>query len=77
MELLSPFVLAEPDEHEAVADEERPFDEHAVSGEQLDGLLRARRNHLSGVLNGIDMDDYNPATDPQIVAHYTADEMAG
>ena len=36
MELLRPRVLAEPDEHEALADEERPFDEHAVAGKQLD-----------------------------------------
>ena len=49
----------------------------AYYGERLDGLLRAKRNHLSGVLNGIDMDAYNPATDSEIVAHYTSEEMAG
>ena len=49
----------------------------AYYGERLDGLLRAKRNHLSGVLNGIDMDAYNPATDSEIVAHYTSEEMGG
>jgi len=49
----------------------------AYYGERLDGLLRAKRNHLSGVLNGIDMNAYNPATDPMIAAHYTADDMSG
>jgi len=48
----------------------------AYYGERLDGLLRAKRNHLSGVLNGIDMVAYNPATDPMIAAHYTADDLS-
>ncbi len=45
----------------------------AYYGERLDGLLRAKRNHLSGVLNGIDVVDYNPATDKNLAAHYSAD----
>ena len=29
-------------------------------GEKLDGLMRARNNCLSGIVNGIDYDEYNP-----------------
>ena len=49
----------------------------AYYGERLDGLLRAKRNHLSGVLNGIDINVWNPATDPLIAKNYTADDMEG
>ena len=49
----------------------------AYYGERLDGLLRARRNSLSGVLNGIDMQEYDPATDSMIPANYTAQDLAG
>ena len=35
----------------------------AYYGERLDGLLRARKQSLFGLLNGIDVVDYNPATD--------------
>ena len=38
----------------------------AYYGERLDGLLRARKHEVFGVLNGIDMADYNPATDARI-----------
>lgn len=40
-------------------------------GERLDGLLRSRGNKLVGILNGIDTDEYNPATDPLIYANYS------
>ena len=43
----------------------------AYYGERLDGLVRSRVDHLSGILNGIDTDEYNPATDPAIAKHYT------
>lgn len=49
----------------------------AYYGERLDGLLRARRESLSGVLNGIDIQEYNPADDPMIPAHYTAQDLSG
>jgi starch synthase len=49
----------------------------AYYGERLDGLLRARKADLFGVLNGIDTADYNPATDPSIAAHYTPEDMSG
>ena len=35
-------------------------------GENLDGLMRARANVLSGIVNGIDYDEYNPETDKYI-----------
>jgi len=36
----------------------------------LDGLLRARSQHLNGILNGIDMDEWNPGTDKLIHQTY-------
>ena len=42
----------------------------AYYGERLDGLLRARHESLTGILNGIDVDEYNPNKDPQIVQTY-------
>ena len=41
-------------------------------GHGLDGLLRARARDLSGILNGIDEEIWNPATDPHLAATYTA-----
>ena len=41
-------------------------------GEHLDGLLRAREHDLRGIVNGIDYDDFNPATDKHIVNNYDA-----
>ncbi len=46
-------------------------------GEGLDGILRRRSNVLSGILNGIDIDAWNPATDPMIAANYSAEDMSG
>ena len=39
-------------------------------GEQLDGFLRKHQNNLVGIVNGIDYDVYNPATDQKIVSQY-------
>ncbi|MCR4717653.1 MAG: glycogen synthase [Lachnospiraceae bacterium] len=39
-------------------------------GEGLDGLLRMRHERLWGIVNGIDYDTYNPATDPKIAFNY-------
>ena len=47
----------------------------AGAGMGLDGLLRARADHLRGILNGIDTDIWNPATDPHIVARYDAHRL--
>ena len=49
----------------------------AYYGERMDGLLRARRANLSGVLNGIDTVEYDPARDPLIPANYTVDDLSG
>ncbi len=43
----------------------------------LDGVLRERQGDLFGILNGIDPEEWNPAGDPHIVAHYTVDDLSG
>lgn len=43
----------------------------------LDPILRMREWKLTGILNGIDTDLYNPETDPDIYAHYTAEDPSG
>ncbi len=44
----------------------------AFYGEGLDGLMNARSNDLWGIVNGIDYEEYDPATDPFLVANYNA-----
>jgi len=46
-------------------------------GMGLGGLLRGRDGDLSGILNGIDISVWNPATDPLLAASYHADSPAG
>jgi starch synthase len=46
-------------------------------GERFDGLLRARRGDLFGILNGVDYDEWNPATDKFISAHFSPDDLSG
>ena len=46
-------------------------------GEKFDGLLRARRNDLFGILNGVDYDEWNPETDKHIAATYSVDDLSG
>ncbi|MCI1966246.1 MAG: glycogen synthase GlgA [Oscillospiraceae bacterium] len=43
----------------------------------LDSILRERKWKLSGILNGIDTAVYNPETDPDLYANYTADDLSG
>ena len=43
----------------------------------MDGFLRERSYKLTGILNGIDCESYNPETDPEISAHYSADNLSG
>ncbi len=43
----------------------------------LDGLLRERRNVLTGILNGVDYNQWNPETDPHIPAKYSATDLSG
>ncbi len=45
-------------------------------GMGLDGVLRARRDALSGIVNGIDTEVWNPATDANIAAAYDAATLA-
>ncbi len=44
---------------------------------KLDGILRERQWKLSGIVNGIDTDVYNPADDPMIFASYDMDDIEG
>ncbi len=46
-------------------------------GMGLDGLLRARHVDLHGILNGIDLDVWNPETDADLVASYSVTKLAG
>jgi starch synthase len=46
-------------------------------GNGLDWLLRMRSGRLIGITNGVDYDVWNPATDPHIAAHFSADDLAG
>jgi starch synthase len=46
-------------------------------GEGLDGLLRARAGDLHGILNGIDDQEWNPATDHHLPAHYDMSNLEG
>jgi starch synthase len=45
-------------------------------GCNLDGFLRARRNRLVGIVNGVDTEEWDPATDPMLPARYSADDLA-
>ena len=49
----------------------------AEYGNQLDGLLRWRKNDLLGILNGVDYYEWNPAHDPHLAAHFSPDHPAG
>lgn len=44
-------------------------------GMGLDGLLRGRSDRLTGILNGIDTEVWNPATDPRLAARYDRDTI--
>ena len=48
-----------------------------VYGMWLDGILRARSDSLVGILNGVDYDEWNPATDKLIPKNYTSRGLAG
>ena len=46
-------------------------------GEGLDGVLRERSYALQGILNGIDVTGFDPATDKRIAANYTVEDRSG
>jgi len=43
----------------------------------LDGVLRRRRDHLVGILNGVDYQEWNPANDPHLSASFSLAKLAG
>jgi starch synthase len=49
----------------------------AEQGHGLEWLLRARRDRLAGITNGVDYDIWNPETDPHIAANFSADDLSG
>ncbi len=46
-------------------------------GQGLDWLTRQRANRLIGITNGVDYEEWNPATDKELPAHFSIDDMAG
>jgi starch synthase len=46
-------------------------------GAGLDEMLRARADHLVGIVNGIDYNDWDPERDPLIPHHYSSDDLEG
>ena len=43
----------------------------------LDGVLRARAGAVTGILNGVDYTQWDPATDPLIPARYSPEDLSG
>ena len=46
-------------------------------GHGFDGLLRERSAHLSGILNGLDVESWNPQRDPLLPHSYSAADLSG
>ena len=44
-------------------------------GHGLDGVIRSRHDRLTGILNGIDLDEWNPAADPHLPAPFDIDHL--
>jgi starch synthase len=58
----------------------RTYAEEIQTPEQgfaLDPLLRERRDHLLGIVNGIDTHEWSPESDPHLPATYSADDLTG
>jgi starch synthase len=43
----------------------------------LDGVLRARAAKITGILNGVDYEEWNPEHDPHVRYHYSARRLTG
>ncbi|MGQ0508152.1 MAG: glycogen synthase GlgA [Myxococcaceae bacterium] len=54
----------------------REIQDHEA-GQGLDGLLRARADRLTGILNGIDVEEWDPTRDAMIPARYSATSLEG
>ena len=52
---------------------------HEIQGPEfgfgLNGLLRHRTEQLNGIINGVDYDDWDPATDPALIENYDAEHF--
>jgi starch synthase len=48
----------------------------ALLGSGLQGVLQHRSDVLSGIINGVDYDEWNPATDPHLAANYGPENVA-
>ena len=46
-------------------------------GSGLDWLLRARRDRLAGITNGVDYELWNPETDPHLAANFSSADLSG
>lgn len=44
-------------------------------GARLDGVLRSRKDVLTGIVNGVDSSVWNPATDTALVARYDVEDI--
>jgi starch synthase len=55
----------------------REITEGPEFGHGLEGVLKGRGDTLVGILNGIDTDRWNPATDPHLPAHYDERDISG
>ncbi len=51
--------------------------QHETLGFGMHGLLQSRHDALTGIVNGIDTDAWNPASDPHLPRHYSAARMTG
>jgi starch synthase len=49
----------------------------AEYGFGLEGVLHSRAASVAGILNGVDYEEWNPAVDPYIAAHYSAESLEG
>jgi starch synthase len=48
-----------------------------IGGHGLDAALRARGDSVTGILNGVDYRDWNPAVDPLLPVHYSPADLSG
>jgi starch synthase len=46
-------------------------------GYGLEGILRKKKEHLYGILNGVDYEDWNPSHDPHLIARYDLKDLSG